>query len=164
LQPQVLVFFCSQPEHEIDGKTVLVAIDLLVQPLDSDTIKFGEVAIEDDPLVAEDQDSRFDWYGNGRRILRHRLQTIFFWLEVAICDLKHNRAGVICKPVLGPSWRLTRGTCGPVDKEGHHLGRADMRCICYCALAPEVGFLRWILGHCTKGVLGMKPRRGYLNG
>jgi hypothetical protein len=55
-----LVFFATRPKHEIGGETFLVAVDLLVQPLDSDAIKFGEVAVEDDPLAAEDQDSRFD--------------------------------------------------------------------------------------------------------
>ncbi len=41
--------------------------------LDGDAIEFGEVAIEDDPLVAEDQDSRFDRYGELRRAFGHQL-------------------------------------------------------------------------------------------
>ena len=53
------------------GNRSLVALYLLVQLLDGDAVEFGEVAIEDDPLVAEDQDPRFDGGGNGRRVLRH---------------------------------------------------------------------------------------------
>jgi hypothetical protein len=43
-------------EHEIYRKPFLVALNLLIQLSDGDAIELGEVAIQDDPLVAEDQD------------------------------------------------------------------------------------------------------------
>ena len=59
---------------------------------DGDAIEFGEVAVEDDPLVAEDQDPRFDGYGEwSTGVLGMELTEYLSWLEVAICDLKIKR-------------------------------------------------------------------------
>ena len=59
------MFFGGKLEHKIRRKTLPVPFYLLVQMPDADPIKFGEVAIENDPVVAEDQNSRFDRYGDG---------------------------------------------------------------------------------------------------
>ena len=47
-------------EHEILGKTLGVAFDLLVQALGRNAVDDGELAIEDDALAAEDQNDRSD--------------------------------------------------------------------------------------------------------
>ena len=42
------------------GKRSSVASYLFVEPLDCDAIEFRKISIQDDFLVAEDQDPRFD--------------------------------------------------------------------------------------------------------
>ena len=63
MRPQDLILFGRKLEHEIYRKPLSVALHLLIQLSDRDAIEFSQIAIEDDPLVAEDQDSRFNRSG-----------------------------------------------------------------------------------------------------
>ena len=58
------MLFGGELEHEIPWKAVSVPFCLLVQLLGADAVEFGEVAVEDDPQVPEDQDARFDRWGD----------------------------------------------------------------------------------------------------
>jgi hypothetical protein len=76
LRPQDLIFLGSELKHEIGGESLAVTSYLFIQPLDGDVIKFGEVVIEDDPVVTEDQDPRFYGYGERCRTFWHEVSEL----------------------------------------------------------------------------------------
>jgi len=49
----------SELEHEVRRETLRIASDLLVQRLGRDAVEVGKVAVQKDPLAAQDQDAPF---------------------------------------------------------------------------------------------------------
>ena len=62
-----------------------VALDLLVQVLHRHSVKFGQIVVEDDFLVAQDDDPRRNSFGKDDCSFVHDAPAKF---EVTICDLK----------------------------------------------------------------------------
>jgi hypothetical protein len=63
----VLILGSSQSEKKIGRKAVRVALELLVQTLDRNAVEFGQVRVEQDFLIAQDQDLRSDSLGENDR-------------------------------------------------------------------------------------------------
>jgi len=58
LRPQSRILGRVQLEHEVMRKAILVALHLLVQTLHWHSVKFGEIAIENNLIAAQDEDAR----------------------------------------------------------------------------------------------------------
>ena len=58
-------------EREIRGKALPVASYLFVQPFNRNPVELSEVAIENNPLLAKNQNSRFHRYGELCRAFWH---------------------------------------------------------------------------------------------
>jgi hypothetical protein len=52
-------------KHEVSREALAVALYLLVEPLDRDTVKRGKIGIEDDAVPAQDQDAGFNGKSEG---------------------------------------------------------------------------------------------------
>ena len=83
-----MVLFGRKLEREIRWEALAVASYLLVQLLDRDPIELGEVAVENDPLVAENEYPSFNGYGGLCRAFGMGLEKYTAGFEVAICNLK----------------------------------------------------------------------------
>ena len=90
MRPQDFVLSLIQLEHEIFRKTLSVALHLLIQALDIHPVELRKIAIEDDFLMSEDDDFRFDRSKNGRLSLRHKnaILNAGTRLKVTICNLR----------------------------------------------------------------------------
>lgn len=62
-----LGFGCGEPEHEVGGEALGVALDLFVQAPGGHAVERGEVRIEHDPLAAQEKDAAYDAGGGDER-------------------------------------------------------------------------------------------------
>src|SRR5450755_270880 len=61
LQPQVGALAGFQLEHEICGEPLPVAVHLLIETLDRNSVDLSECGVEDDLLMTQNHDAGFDW-------------------------------------------------------------------------------------------------------
>ena len=75
-------------KHEIGGEALAVAFHLFVQPLDGDALELGEFLVEDHPLLAQDQNSRFHIDDQGDAVFRRLDEHDLLVIEITSCALK----------------------------------------------------------------------------
>jgi len=85
-------------KEEIGRKTVCVALDLLVEVLDWQTVKRSQVRIENDLVATKNEDLGLDSLSERSCLFTH------WFFEIAICDL--NFSGILVKN-LSPSITVT---------------------------------------------------------
>jgi hypothetical protein len=81
-------------KNEIGGKTIAIALELLVENSHGNTIELGDVGIEDYTLMAKEQDARFHGVNWRSPTPGHFEQGGFFrfgHVEITSCDLKLRR-------------------------------------------------------------------------
>lgn len=71
MRPQVFVFFTRQGEKKIARKTLRIAFQLFVQAFDGNTVKLSQVGVQDDFLIAQDQNLRTHSFGENDCSLVH---------------------------------------------------------------------------------------------
>ena len=71
MRPQRFAFFGSEAKHEIFREAVAVALDLFVQAFYWHAVKLGQIAVEDDFLLAEHKNSCFYRDDQGRLGIVH---------------------------------------------------------------------------------------------
>jgi hypothetical protein len=85
LRPQVLVLGARESKHEVGREAMGITSDLLIQPLHRNPIKLSQIHVEDDFVIAENEDLGADSFGKNDGGFIHKLKVK---LEVAKCDLK----------------------------------------------------------------------------
>jgi hypothetical protein len=84
----VLVLSTRESEEKIGRETLRIPFELLVQALDRNAVEFGQIRVENDFLIAQDQDFRSDPLGENDCSFVHERSPSF---EVTNCDLKEKR-------------------------------------------------------------------------
>ena len=85
------MLFRRELEHEIGWKPFTIAVDLLVQALNRDTVEPSKVGIENDFLAAKEENSRLHREERSVSAPRHFKKLGGSWLlhfEIAVRDLK----------------------------------------------------------------------------
>ena len=60
MRPQIFHLCGQELEHEIHRETLGVALDLFVETFGGHAVKFGQIGIENDLLLAEGEDECFE--------------------------------------------------------------------------------------------------------